>query len=389
MAEFDHTDPVAAQDIYATLSVERERCPVLHSEKHGGFWGFTRYADVVHAANDHEHFTTTEGVTVPALGLPTASVPLTTDPPEHKLYRRALQPYFTPPAVAALEGKIRDVVVEHVEAFADRGHADFVREFAGPVPCIVIALLLGLDRHLWGEFSEWVDGMEAASHVGDVEKRTYFAAKLYDLLVTEVEGRKAEPRDDMLTTIARLSIGGADVPDVIRYGMAQLILVAGHDTTVSAIGNVLRQLMEHPELRAKVRTDPGLLDKVIEESLRFESPVFALARTVAEETTVEGVDLCPGEKVLLMFGSANHDHRHFPDPETFDPLRTDRPPHVAFGYGRHRCIGEHLARLEMRIAIEELLSRVPEYRLAPGATITMRTALVRGPLSLEVVWEVP
>ncbi|HVV08129.1 cytochrome P450 [Amycolatopsis sp.] len=387
MPDFDHTDPVAAQDIYATLAVERARCPVLRSEKHDGFWAFTRYADVVHAAHDHEHYTTRQGVTIPALGLPAASVPLTTDPPEHKGYRRALLPYFTPAAVAGLEDAIRDVVVEHVEAFAGRGHADLVEELAAPVPCIVIALVLGLDRQLWGEFAEWVDGMEAASHVGDTETRATFAAKLYELLVSEVDRRKREPRDDLLTAIAQVSIDGADVADTIKYGMAQLILVAGHDTTVSGIGNLLRHLMEHPDLRARARTEPGLLDKIVEESLRFEAPLFALSRTVTEETAVEDTRLCPGDRVLLMYGSANRDHRRYPDPDSFDPLRTDRPPHVAFGYGRHRCLGEHLARLEMRIAAEEVLRRVPDYRLAPGATIKMRTALVRGPLALEVVWD--
>jgi cytochrome P450 len=147
--------------------------------------------------------------------------------------------------------------------------------------------------------------------------------------------------------------------------------------------------MENPDLRSRVRSDPELLDRTIEESLRFESPVFGLARTVTTEVEVSGTEMQPGDKVLLMYGSANHDPRRFPDPEVFDADRTDRPPHVAFGFGRHRCIGEHLARLEMRIVAEELLRRVPDYRLAPGTTIQMRTALVRGPRSLPVVWDVP
>jgi cytochrome P450 len=386
--DFDHTDPVAAQDVYAVLADVRESCPVLHGTNHGGFWALTRYADVIAAANDHERFTTRQGVTIPPLGLPTASVPLTTDPPEHKGYRRALHPFFTPKAVAALEPTIREVVVEHVESFAARGRVDLVRDLAGPVPCIVIALILGLDKSLWASFNEWVDGMETASHVGDIEGRDRCAAQLYALLVSEVERRKTEPRDDLLTTIAQLTIEGAEVPDLIRYGMAQLILVAGHDTTVNGIGSVLRHLMENPDLRARALDEPGLVERIIEESLRFESPVFGLARTVTEENTVGDSTLCPGDKVLLMFGSANHDPRRYPDPELFDADRDDRPPHIAFGFGRHRCIGEHLARLEMRIVVEELLRRIPEYFLAPGAVIEMRTALVRGPKSLDVVWDV-
>ena len=232
----------------------------------------------------------------------------------------------------------------------------------------------------------WVDGMEEASHVGDTAARQRYAGQLYEFLVTEVERRKAAPRDDLLTAIATMTLDGAEVSDAIRYGMAQLILVAGHDTTVAGIGSLLRHLMEHPGLRARARDDEAVLARAIEESLRFESPVFGLARTVTCPVTVRERELAPGDKVLLMFGSANHDPLRFPDPEVFDADRDDRPPHIAFGFGRHRCIGEHLARLEMRVVAEELLRRVPDYRLAPGAEIRMRTALVRGPLSLEVTW---
>jgi cytochrome P450 len=386
-ADFDHTDPVAAQDIYRLLASSREHCPVLHSSHHGGFWAFSQFADVTGAAKDHLHYTTREGVTVPPLGLPTGSVPLTTDPPEHKFYRRALQPFFTPTAVAELEDPIRAVVAERIESFADSGHADLVAELAGPVPCIVIAMILGLDRGHWSSFMGWVDGMEAASHVGDTAARQRYAGQLYEFLVTEVERRKTAPRDDLLTAIATMTLDGAEVSDAIRYGMAQLILVAGHDTTVAGIGSLLRHLMEHPGLRARARDDEVVLARAIEESLRYESPVFGLARTVTCPVTVRERELAPGDKVLLMFGSANHDPLRFPDPEVFDADRDDRPPHIAFGFGRHRCIGEHLARLEMRVVAEELLRRVPGYRLAPGAEIRMRTALVRGPLSLEVTWE--
>jgi cytochrome P450 len=385
-ADFDHTDPVEAQDIYRLLASSREQCPVLHSSHHGGFWAFSQFADVTGAAMDHLHYTTREGVTVPPLGLPTGSVPLTTDPPEHKFYRRALQPFFTPTAVAELADPIRAVVIERIESFAADGHADLVAELAGPVPCIVIAMILGLDRRHWTSFMGWVDGMEAASHIGDVAARQHYAGQLYEFLVTEVEQRKTAPRDDLLTAIATMTLEGAEVSDAIRYGMAQLILVAGHDTTVAGIGSLIRHLMEHPGLRARAREDDAVLARAIEESLRFESPVFGLARTVTCPVTVQERELEPGDKVLLMFGAANHDPLRFPDPEVFDADRDDRPPHIAFGFGRHRCIGEHLARLEMRVVAEELLRRVPDYALAPGAEIRMRTALVRGPLSLEVTW---
>lgn len=384
--DFDHTDPGTAQNLYGLLAEAREQCPVLHGSSHGGFWALTRYADVVEAANDHTRFTTTQGVTIPSLGLPTGSVPLTVEPPDHKHYRRALQPYFTLPAVSKLEPMVRQVVVEHVEAFAGRGHADLVEEYAQPVPCVVIALLLGLDRDIWPVFSEWVHGMHVTAQAGDLAGRDVYSAKLADLLITEVDRRVTDPRDDLLTTIAQTQVDGEPAPAVMRYGMAQQILVAGHDTTVNGIGNLLRHLLERPGFAERAAREPDFLDRAIEESLRFESPALGLARTVLTETTVGGTTLCPGDKVLVMYGSANHDPRRFPDPESYDPDRDDRPGHVAFGYGRHRCIGEYLARLEMRIAARELLTRIPGLRLADGAPVEMRQALVRGPRSLPVVW---
>ncbi|MCW2528465.1 MAG: cytochrome [Pseudonocardiales bacterium] len=386
--DFDHTDPVAAQDIYGLLAGVRDQCPVLHGSNHGGFYALSSYDDVARAAVDYQHFTTRQGVTIPPLGLPVGSVPLTTDPPEHRHYRRALQPFFTPAAIEAMEVPIREIVVERIESFVAAGRADLVHELAGPIPCIVIALVLGLDRHQWSDFMDWVDGMETASHIGDTAGRAVHAAKLYDFLIAEVEKRKIEPRGDLLTTIALLSLDEAEVSDVIRYGMAQLILVAGHDTTVAGIGNLLRHLMENPGLRDRLADDPTLLARTINESLRFESPVFGLARTVTAETSVGDTAMYPGDKVLLMFGAANHDPNRFPDPELFDADREDRPPHMAFGYGRHRCVGEHLALLELRVVAEEVLRRMPRYELAPGAAIEMRTALVRGPKALDVEWDV-
>lgn len=384
--DFDHTDPDTAQNLYGMLAAAREQCPVMHGSRHGGFWALTRYADVVEAANDHTLFTTARGVTIPPLGLPTGSVPLTVEPPDHKHYRRALQPYFTPLAVSKLEPMVRQVVVEHVEAFAGRGHADLIEEYAAPIPCIVIALLLGLDREVWPIFSEWVTGMHVTAKAGDLAARDEYSAKLADLLITEVDRRVSGPRDDLLTTIAQTRVNGEPAPDVMRYGMAQQILVAGHDTTVNGIGNLLRHLLERPGFAARAAREPAFLDRAIEESLRFESPALGLARTVVSDTTVAGTTLAAGDKVLVMYGSANHDPRRFPDPERYDPDREDRPAHVAFGYGRHRCIGEHLARLEMRIAAQELLTRIPGLRLAADSPVEMRHALVRGPISLPVGW---
>lgn len=384
---FDHTDPVAAQDVYGPLAHARERCPVLFSAKHGGFWVLTRYADVIDAANDYAHFTTRHGVTIPPLGLAVSSVPLMTDPPEHTAYRRSLQPFFSPSAIAGHEPAVRKIVVDQIVSFASRGEADLVKELARPVPCTVVAVILGLEPATWPAFNAWVQAMEDASLAGDLQGRDRNSMALKDFLVSEIESRKGRPQNDLLSVIARLEIGGEAVPDVIRYGMAQLLLVAGHDSTVSGIANLLRHLMEHPDLRRRLPHDRELLDQVIDESLRFESPVFGLARTVETDTSIDGVTLSRGDRVLVSFGAANHDPARFPDPDAFCPMRPEVAAHVAFGHGRHRCLGEHLARLELRVTVEELLTRIPDYHLQEGAEILMRTAHVRGPKSLQVSWE--
>ena len=210
--------------------------------------------------------------------------------------------------------------------------------------------------------------------------------QMFELMATEIEARKSAPCDDVLTAITQATIDGAEVSDEVRWGMAQVLKIAGHETTTNAIGNLVHQLASRPELQLAVVSDPDMMAKAIDESLRYESPVFGLGRTVVSDTEVGGVALCEGDRVLVCFGAANHDPRHFPDPERFDPDRQEKRCHVAFGYGRHRCIGEHLARLEVEVVIDELLRQIPQYQLAPGTEVEMKNAVVRGPMRLDIVW---
>jgi cytochrome P450 len=345
------------------------------------------YQDVIAAAHDATRFCVSGGIDIPHLGTAVKSYPLEADPPDHAKYRRILQPHFTPAAVVKFEPQIRQVVTEHIKRIAPVGHAEVMSELARPIPSTIIALLLGISTERWYDLHHWTHGMIQASINKDADQARGFGRQLFEFMASEIEERKRAPRNDLLTAIASAKMDGADLPDEIRWGMAQVLMIAGHETTTNAIGNLIYHLACHPELQDPVAGEAVMRSKVIDESLRFESPVFGLGRTVIQDTEMSGTALIKGDRVLVCFGAANHDPTAFPEPEAFDPERTENTRHVAFGHGRHRCIGEHLARLEIDVVIDEFLRQIPHYRMAPGTTLEMKSATVRGPTKLEIVWD--
>jgi cytochrome P450 len=386
--EFDHTDPTIANDIYEWVAERRGTCPVVQSAKFGGFSAAFNYAEVVVAAQDADRFSSAGEIDIPNIGTAIKSYPLQADPPEHAKYRRLLQPHFTPASITSFSETIREVVVERIEALVPEGRAEVVSQLAQPVPAIAIALILGIDRARWQDLQDWTKGMLEATIAGEPGRARASGQRLFDFIVAEVESRRREPRDDLLTVISQATVDGKEVDDEVRWGMAQVLMIAGHETTVNATANLVHHLATRPELRAGVAADPAVRAKVITESLRFESPVFGLARTVVRDTELGGVVLGEGERLLVCFAAANRDPARFEEADTFDPYRESNRYQVAFGYGRHRCIGEHLARMELDIIIEELLRRIPHYRMQAGTPVDMRMATVRGPKKVEIVWDV-
>jgi cytochrome P450 len=280
------------------------------------------------------------------------------------------------------------VVVERLEEVVPRGQAEVVSELAQPIPATAIALLLGIDEVRWRDLQLWTKGMLEGTIAGDLERAKHSGQELFAFLVGEIEARKREPKDDLLTAITQATIQGSDITDELRWGMAQLLMIAGHETTVNALANLVHHLVTRPEVRAKVAIDAEARTKAITESLRLDSPVFGLARTVVSGTRLNEAQLLEDDRVLVCFGAANRDPQRFNAPDMFDPDRDGNSHQVAFGYGRHRCIGEHLARLELDIFAEEFLRRVPNYRMRPGFEVEMRVATVRGPRRLEIEWDV-
>lgn len=383
---FDYTDKDIRENEFEYLKEQRDRCPVMHTDAFGGFWALTKFEDIASAAHDHEHFTTTDGPTIPSFGRPFLAKPLTSDPPEHGKYRKILQPYFTPAAVAEKEDLVREIVVDHVDSIRDRHEADLAYEVGYPVPAEIMAVTLGLDRARGEDISRMNQRSHTSAVTKDAETNAEVSKEALAFLREELGKRDANPTGDLLSAIMHAEVDGERLPDDVRYGMAQMLIVAGTDTTVSGITNTLALLARYPEHQDGLLTNPERLEAFINESLRYDAPVFGLARTVRTPVRVRGVEMEPGERVLLLWGSGNHDADKYDEPDEFVPGRKEAV-NLTFGHGRHRCIGDHLAKLEIRVTVEEVLTRLGTIRLRdPDLPLPVRNDLEHGPSSLPVVW---
>lgn len=385
LIHLDPQDPDFIVDPYPTYAELRATCPVAHTDAYGGFWVVTRYDDVKEVARNTDTFISAEGVTMPPTSNPTPFLPIQLDPPQHQKYRKPLQPWFSATEMAKLEPLVRQIVVELIDGFIDKGTADLAEELAGPVPPVVIAALLGLPREDWPEFRDRAERLVYAAEVEDTELGAEMAIDLMCYLALAAEDRKTNPRDDMLTKMLSIEIDGAPISDDDVLGLAFFFLMAGHETSVGGISLMLLHLAEHPEIQARLIENPSLVDRAVEESLRLGSPIQSIARTVAQDTCLRGVELVKGDKLVMNWGSANRDETKFPEPDRYS---VDRPTnsHVAFGDGIHRCIGANLARLEMRIVLEEVLRRMPNFRLAGGEDPEIGGILARAARRLPVTW---
>jgi len=355
--DFDPTDPRVVQDPYPVYAAMRAKCPVGHGSRFGGFHVLSRFADVYEAAHNPEVFSSAQGVTVPDFGNPMTAIPLEIDPPEHTRWRHLTQAWFSPAAAQALEPDIRAIVTRQIDAFADRGHADLATELAVPVPPIVIARMLGFPEEDWQYYRRLSEMMLEAAANEDSQVNAEQALQLFSYLFEALE-------DELL-------------------GITFLVAVAGHETTVGAIGALLLRLAEHPEVRAAIEARPELAFSAIEESMRLEPPIQYFSRTVTRDTEIGGVRLAAGAKVLLSWASANRDADAFSDPDDFV---FDRPNnrHLSFGAGPHRCLGAHLARLELEVVLEEMLRRIPPWRVV--GPVVMGGGINRLVRSLPVEW---
>jgi hypothetical protein len=272
-----------------------------------------------------------------------------------------------------------------IDTFAGAGRADLAQELAVPAPPMVIAHMIGLPEADWSYYRELTEMMLQAAAAEDSQVNAEQALQLFSYLYELLEDRREQPIDDLLTRIVQLRYEGRELTEEELLGITFLLVVAGHETTTGAIGSLLLQLARHPELQDRLRDDPDLRFSTMEESLRLDAPIQYFSRTVTRPTTLAGTAFAAGDKVILSWASANRDESAFTDADEFV---YDRPNnrHLAFGSGPHRCIGANLARLEMRVALEEVLARLPTFRLEDPDAVEMSGVITRWVKRLPVVW---
>ena len=392
--DYDIFDPDYVRDPYPIWDELREKCPVAHTEHLGGSWMPTKDADLYTIAQDIDHFSSREILVAPVVpppGVDPESIPfygvrappISADPPEHTWTRKMLLPHFSIKAVTPYEEKTRDLCGKLIDRFIDKGRADAAVDYAQQIPPRIIGSMLGVPEEMSDTFINWVrDLLEIG--LSKPEVRGPARLELLKFLDAEINDRRANPRDDLISRLLKTEIDGQPVPHQILLGMCLLLVVAGIDTTWSSIGSALWHLAQHPADRKMLIEQPDLMPNAVEELLRAYSPV-TMARLMNSDYEYNGCPMRTDDRVLMNFPAANRDPEKFEDP---DKVVLDRKfnPHIAFGAGIHRCAGSNLARMEMRVSIEEWLKRIPEFHLENPDAVTWAGGQVRGPRSLPVVF---
>ncbi|HEX6037738.1 cytochrome P450 [Longimicrobium sp.] len=375
------------RDPFAAYDRLRAESPLLH-DPGSGAWMVFDYDGVRRALHDHAAFSSSGA----AAGQPHPDWFIFHDPPRHTALRALVSRAFTPRGVAGMEPRIRWLSRALLDRAIERGEMDLAADFAGPLPMLVIAEMLGIpvqDRATFGRWSDAVLGLSHAlpgSDEAEAASRAYRAAhaEMRDYVARLTDDRRTVPADDLLTRLVQAEVEGQRLTDDEILGFVQLLLVAGNETTTNLINNAVLCLLDHPDQLARLRAGPELLPSAIEEVMRFRSPVQWMFRFARHDVEMHGQTIPAGRMVLPVIGAANRDPAHFAHPHRFDVAR-DPNPHLAFGHGIHYCIGAPLARLEARIALADVLERLRDLERADDAPWQPRSALhVHGPSRLPV-----
>jgi cytochrome P450 len=387
--DLDIFDPAFVRDPFPTLAHLRSACPIAHTERWGGQWMPTRYADIEAIARDHERFSSiTVSVTGPKPGEGNLFVgpPVTFDPPAHTAARRLLLPAFAPQVIRRLQPVTQQIARELIDAILQRGGkvADAAADYAQHLPVRVIAGLIGIPVEEEATFTDWVVRILKIGAT-DPQVLNTAAREVRDYFGARIDERRDDPSppDDLITYLVQAEIDGAPLSRKDMIGILYVLLMAGIDTTWSSLGSSLWHLATHPEDRARLVAEPELLPVAIEELLRLYSPA-TMARIATEDVEIDGRLIPAGERVLLPFPAANRDPAVFERP---DEAVIDRAVnrHATFGLGIHRCLGSNLARMELQVGLEEWLAAFPSFRLDEGAEVSWYGGQVRGPSSVPLI----
>ncbi|MEY3492966.1 MAG: hypothetical protein RL413_384 [Actinomycetota bacterium] len=388
--DFDHADPQYNRHAHAIWAELRDKCPVAHSDRYGGTWLPVTHEHVREIAYDTENFTSRAVVVSTEVPLDPAPIggapPITSDPPFHHEARRIVLPPFSPKKIAEWEPEIRRLcneLLDKMEAEAKTGLTiDAAIQYAQHIPVNVIARMLGFPLEDQDLFREFVHDLLEKINL-DPQDRVAASERIDAYLKAQIDDHVANPRDDLTGYLLEVELFGEKIPHELVGGFILLLLVAGIDTTWSAIGSSLWHLATHADDRRRLVNDPSLMTTAIEEFLRAYAPV-TMARLVAKDHDFHGCPMKKDEWVLLPFPAANLDPAEFPDAEKVLIDRAENR-HAAFGLGIHRCLGSNLARLELRVAIEEFIKRFPDFELAHGEEgVVWSVGQIRGPRQLPV-----
>jgi cytochrome P450 len=405
-AVFDPLDPAFLADPYPGYAWLRDRDPVHHhprDHRAPAFWALSRFEDVWQAVRRPEVFSSASGLTffedeIGQLGLPPTIVML--DPPVHTRLRALIGRAFTPRHVARLEGRVREFVrgrIGDLTARAREGESvDLHTGFSSTVPTFVLAELFGLPEADRERFGPWVhtltrlqnEGFDAGTLVGSEGQDLHAAAgvqavgEMFEYFTAKIAAAREDPGDDLLGRLVQAEIDGERLSDWDILGFCFVVVAGGADTTAGLISHTVLLTGEHMEQRELVLADPGLLPGALVECLRLECSVQALARTTTADVVVDGTEIPAGEKVLMLYGAANRDPREYGASADRLDVRREVGRHLAFSSGPHFCIGNHLARLQAKVAVEELFAAHPHVVVDPAAGVRHESAFVRGWVSL-------
>jgi cytochrome P450 len=369
-------DPEMAANPQPVFKALRDDMPVMSIDMPGGAKGvlLSKKADIMSALRQPDVFSS--NMDAVDLKNKRPMIPLQIDPPDHKKFRKLLDPIFAPRKMTAMEDEVAVLVNHLIDQFIDRGEVDFAGEFSVPFPSQVFITLLGLPLDELPTFIKMKDGIIRPDHVtgalyGTKEATDYqqmIADSVYDYFNMVLDQREVERRDDLLSLFLDAEMEGDRLTREDILDICFLFLIAGLDTVTATLDCMFSFLAQNPEHRRQLVEDPSLIPNAIEEMLRWETPVMGIARVAVQDTELSGCPVHAGDQVMVMIGSANCDEDEFADG---DLVRFDREvnPHIAFGGGIHRCLGSHLARMELRVALREWHKRIPEYEVESGHTL--------------------
>jgi cytochrome P450 len=387
MPSYDPYDRENVLDPYPAYRWLRDEAPVYHNAERG-FWALSRYEDVVAAHRDAKRFASGGGITIEGSekGLPLL---ILRDPPDHNWHKGLVTKVFTPTRMAALEPFIRENAIRLLDALDGRDEVDFVHDFTVELPLSVICEFIDIPRELRREMHERTN-VSLMRGDEDVKQAALEAQIAQHQMFHELAvDRRANPRDDVITLLINTEVkddaGGTrrldDFEIAMHFGE---LAAAGHETVAKAIANGLIAMHCFPEQRARLATDPSRIPAAVEELLRYDPPSQMQGRTTTQDVTLHGVTIPAGSKTMLLTASATRDERAFANPDVYDVDRDLDQRSIYFGYGIHKCLGIHLARLEMRIALEELFRRYPDFEIDPSRAERPTVTNLRGVANLPM-----